>query len=496
MTTVQSGGPHLLRTNDYALPVRIAQSASAAEGAVMSTADFRRWLETRNELAGGRVTTIPFADLNGWHFDETTGNLGHVSGKFFTVQGLDVRTDSGPIQQWTQPIINQPEIGILGIVVKEFGGVLHCLMQAKMEPGNCNGVQLSPTVQATRSNYSRVHKGAAVPYLHYFQQPNDYRVVADVLQSEQGSWFFQKRNRNIVVEVTEDVELLEGFCWLTIGQLHSLLLVDDLVNMDSRTVLSCLPFTGPGLSAIYPSPHDAFDSALVRSSSEDRGALHTSSEILSWVTESRTLNEVSATTVPLNDVSNWSRSESKISHDSGAFFDVIAIDVQINGREVSGWSQPMIDPVGIGLVAFLIREVGGVLHVLVNSRIEPGYLDVAELAPTVQCTPSNYDHLPPDSLPPYVDLVLSAPAERVRFDTVLSEEGGRFYHARNRYLLIDAPENIEPADGDDFRWMALHQLVDLIRHSHYVNVQARTLVACLYSLWGASDRGEVEASAS
>ncbi|CAM5359048.1 GDP-mannose 4,6-dehydratase [Streptomyces cyaneofuscatus] len=90
--------------------------------------------------------------------------------------------DAGPA--WHQPIIVQPEVGILGILVKEFDGVPHFLMQAKMEPGNSNLLQISPTVQATRSNYTKAHKGADVRYLEYFRGPRQGRVLADVLQSE------------------------------------------------------------------------------------------------------------------------------------------------------------------------------------------------------------------------------------------------------------------------------------------------------------------------
>ena len=42
-----------------------------------------------------------------------------------------------------QPIINQPEIGFLGFITKEFNGILHFLVQAKVEPGNVNNVQIS-----------------------------------------------------------------------------------------------------------------------------------------------------------------------------------------------------------------------------------------------------------------------------------------------------------------------------------------------------------------
>ena len=53
--------------------------------------------------------------------------------------------------------------------------MLHCLMQAKMEPGNVNPLQLSPTVQATRSNYTQVHRGTGTRYLEYFVGPTAAR---------------------------------------------------------------------------------------------------------------------------------------------------------------------------------------------------------------------------------------------------------------------------------------------------------------------------------
>ncbi|NEE09324.1 NDP-hexose 2,3-dehydratase, partial [Streptomyces sp. SID7499] len=153
--------------------------------------------------------------------------------------------DDGTVTTWRQPIIKQPEVGILGLLVKEFDGVPHFLMQAKMEPGNPNLLQLSPTVQATRSNYTGAHRGAAVRYIDHFVSPEAGSVVADVLQSEHGSWFYRKSNRNMIVETTADVEPHEDFRWLTLGQLAQLLHQDDVVNMDTRTVLSAVPYADP-----------------------------------------------------------------------------------------------------------------------------------------------------------------------------------------------------------------------------------------------------------
>ncbi|WP_043260350.1 NDP-hexose 2,3-dehydratase family protein [Streptomyces hokutonensis] len=477
-----------LRRPDEHMAVRITESALAAEG-IMDLAEFHLWFAHRRATDVARVERIALDDLVRWGTDPDSGDLVHDSGGFFAVRGLSVENPGAAVPAWTQPIIDQPEIGILGILVKEFDGVLHCLMQAKNEPGNFNGVQLSPTVQATRSNYTRLHQGSAVPYLEYFQDTARHRVVADVLQSEQGAWFYHKRNRNIVVEVTEDVELRDGFCWLTLGQLHQLLDGDDLVNMDSRTVLSCLPFSGVDLAAVFPLRIGSFGSSVIRSCSDEQGALHTTDEILSWITEARARAVVRTRPVPLDHVRRWQRTSADVSHETGRFFKVIGISVRAENREVAGWTQPMVEPVGLGINAFLVKRVDGVLHVLVNARIQPGYLDVVELAPTVQATPDNYTVLPAEARPRFLSEVLEADPDRIRFDRPLSEEGGRFHHARNRYLVIEADEDYEPDDAADFRWLTLHQLVGLLRHSHYVNVEARSLIACVHSLVGAAASG-------
>ncbi|MEU8265876.1 NDP-hexose 2,3-dehydratase family protein [Sphaerisporangium sp. NPDC049002] len=468
--------------------MRIAESALSGGAHFTHVAAVRHWLSEIAERAYMDVDRLALDELDGWRHDPATGNIVHRSGGFFTVEGLDVRFPGSPVTAWTQPIINQPEVGILGILVKEFDGVLHLLMQAKNEPGNHNGLQLSPTVQATRSNYTRVHQGRPVPYLDHFRNPTG-RVLADVRQSEQGAWFYRKRNRNMVVEVAEDIEPADGFCWLTLGQVHELLSVPDLVNMDARTVLACLPFSGGGTAATFGSGGvDGFRASLIRSCDPGQGGRHRIEEILSWTTGIRSTVEIQTERIPLNRLRRWRRTGGKISHETGRFFDVIGVSVAASGREVGRWTQPMIEPIGRGVIAFLVRKIGGVLHALVNARVEPGNTDVVELAPTVQYTPGNYDHLPPEARPLLLDEVLGAPRDRIRFDTILSEEGGRFYHARNRYLIVET--DTDPAPGHPgFRWLTLHQLGELLRHSYYVNVQARTLSACLYGLTSASGGG-------
>ncbi|GAA2961880.1 NDP-hexose 2,3-dehydratase family protein [Actinokineospora diospyrosa] len=453
----------------------VARSALAG-----TTGEFDSWLADCRDRFHTRVEPVPLDRLDGWSVHPETGDIGHHSGKFFTVRGLDVEVVGAPIPRWSQPIISQPEIGILGILVREFDGVPHLLMQAKVEPGNVNGVQLSPTVQATRSNYTSVHGGKAVPYLDYFRDTSRHTVLADARQSEQGAWFHRKRNRNMVVRVDEPVEVLDGFCWLTLAQVHALLRLDDLINMDTRTVLCCFPFSGAGVAYRYPGARD-FAADLVGALDPAAPAAHTMGELLSWITDSRTRHDVRVREIPLNEVTDWRWAGGRISHDTGLFFDVVGVGVTAAGREVGRWHQPMLRPRGLGLVAFLVRRVGGVPHVLMNAKVEPGYFDVVELAPTVQCTPDTYAELPAEARPPFLDEVLAAPPERVRFDAVHSEEGGRFMHARTRYVVVETDAEVAP-DHPDYRWLAPHQLATLLRHSHYLNVQARSVLACLHSL--------------
>lgn len=149
---------------------RLTASLAATEGVATDQA-FRDWYGERLAAQRCDVTRRPVDELDGWETDRATGNIAHRSGRFFTVEGLRVEPETVQVQPWSQPIIHQDEIGVLGILVKEIDGVLHCLMQAKVEPGNVNGVQISPTVQATRSNYTRVHRGSAVRHLEYFTHP-------------------------------------------------------------------------------------------------------------------------------------------------------------------------------------------------------------------------------------------------------------------------------------------------------------------------------------
>ncbi|WP_367140670.1 MULTISPECIES: NDP-hexose 2,3-dehydratase family protein [Streptomyces] len=459
MHTVKDGQvrPQLTAREDPALPERIARSAAARRGE--GVADVAAWVQRRREEVDFTVRRIPFEELDGWSFSPESGNLVHRSGRFFTVHGLRVSVGEHPERvSWHQPIIAQPEVGILGVLTREFDGVLHFLLQAKMEPGNPELVQISPTVQATYSNYTKIHKGADVRYLEYFTDPSRGRILSDVLQSEHGSWFRRKRNRNMVVEVTGPVPDHEDFRWLTLGQIHELLHHDNTINFDARSVLAGL--YGAGASR----------------------ALHSDTELLSWLAARRSLTPITQVPVSLADIPGWRRDGYSIHHDEGRYFRVMAVSVRAGNREVGQWTQPLFEPNDQGVVAFVTRTFDGVPHYLVSARAEAGFGD-AELGPTVQCVPRNHAHLPAGQQPPFLDLVRSATPSRIRYSALHSEEGGRFLNAVSRYLVVEATDSQAPLkEPPGFRWASRDQLAAFTRYSHYVSAQARTLLVCLNTL--------------
>ena len=434
-----------------------------------------RWYRQRVDAATCTVTPVALAELDRWGFEERTGNLVHELGHFFSVEG--VRLDTGEAIH-ERPIIHQPEIGILGFLVKLVDGQPHCLVQAKMEPGNLNTVQLSPTVQATRSNHTRQHKGRATRYIDYFTGRAAGRVLVDVLQSEQGSWFWHKRNRNMVVEPLDEVELHEDFRWMPLTSLLSSLRIDHTVNMDARTVLACMPFrSAPVADGVVGDP---FVSALARSYSDPGPCPE--AEVLSWLTGARAANTWRARPVPLADLRGWRRDEDSLRDEAGQDFRIMAAQVDAKAREVTRWSQPLLEPRGQGSAILVTRVVDGSLQLLVQARYEPGLMGNVEIGPTVQI-PAGLDPAAPNGHVPYRAEALYPGSSVVRFDAVLSEEGGRFRHADTRYRIVEARRPLPEPDPERFRWVTLDPLMRLLRHSNYVNIEARSLLACLHGLW-------------
>jgi len=458
------------------------KSALCQDGLYIETTDTIAWLKKQNDEVRVNINKIPFKNLEQWYFDEINGNLKHTTGRFFSIDGLHVKTNWGAVPQWTQPIINQPEIGYLGFIVKEINGILHFLVQAKIEPGNVNYVQLSPTLQATRSNYEQAHKGRKPLYLEYFQNATSENILLDQLQSEQGARFLKKRNRNIIIKIAEEIPVHDNFIWLTLAQLKELMQYDNLVNMDSRTVISGIPFGDFNSEIVdffnFLGKNEYFQISFLKSALTIENSLHTTEEIITFLTHLKSRNDLDVTKIPLQNLQHWEITEAEIHHEENKYFKIIAVDVEIGNREVVKWSQPMVEPAQDGLCAFVCKEINSVLHFAIQAKLECGNHDIIELAPTVQTLTGDYRKAKEKALP-FLDYVLNIPKEKVYFDTLQSEEGGRFYSEQNRNMIIVAGDEINVELPPNYIWMTLNQLYTFLKFNNYLNIQARSLIAAI-----------------
>jgi oxidase EvaA len=450
-------------------------SSFVADRHITSTEAVLEWLQLANRGQPVRINRLALDALTEWHFLRDPLRFAHKSGKFFEIQGVRMRTDYGCIPCWDQPIINQPEIGILGLITKVFEGTRYFLMQAKAEPGNLNGIQLSPTLQATRSNYTMVHRGRPPRYLSYFTQHIDRTEIINQLHSEQASRFLRKRNLNVIVEPHGDVPVADGFRWLTLQQIKRLLLLDNVVNMDARSVLSCIPF--PTWGEVDVAECSAFGESLLRSASGRARPLNTLSAIVNWFSLMRARYQRIVETRGLDVMDSWSFNNGEIRHESGRYFSVIGVQVEIQDREVVRWTQPLIHHNGRGLNALVVQNIGGVLHFLLRACCYPGSLEIFELGSTVSCSDYSLRRGRSDA-PPFMSLFDEPDPRMVRFASLQSEEGGRFYHYENQYKILETPAESIIDLPEGYIWLTLGQIQHLLPHG-YFNIEARNLLACL-----------------
>ena len=462
---------------------RFLKSAVETVGLIDQTNLIINWLQDQNNKVNVSIEKTQFKNLKKWTYSNLVNRIEHQTGKFFSIEGIRVKTNWGRVNQWEQPIINQPEIGILGIITKEFHGIMHFLMQAKIEPGNVNFVQLSPTLQATKSNFTQMHKGKIPLYLEYFQKAKSDQILLDQLQSEQGARFLKKRNRNIIVNVSEEIEVYDNFIWLTLGQIKELMKYNNLVNMDTRTVISGMPFGSYNYeNQIYPllfgKALTERGEAFLKSAILNSRSINSIEDIITFLTQQKSDYELEVERVSLKDLKDWEFTDYQIHHKDSKYFKVIAVDIEIGNREVNRWSQPMIEPAQEGLCAFVCKEINGILHFAVQAKLECGNFDIIEFAPTVQCLTGNYRQTKEGALP-FLEYVINAPSCKIYYDTLQSEEGGRFFREQNRNMIIMAGEEIPIELPERYIWMTLNQLYTFLKFNNYLNIQARSLIAAI-----------------
>lgn len=447
------------------------------EGNVTDNSEIDAWIQKLNDTTKVEIHKISLKQSDFWYFDEAEGCIRNKNGSFFVIKGIQRKGKNEVLTE--QPIILQNEIGYLGILCKVIDGVLNFLMQAKIEPGNLNQIQLSPTIQATKSNFTQKHGGKKPKYLDYFINAYQHTIVVDQIQSEQSSRFYKKRNRNIIVMVNEDIPIEKNFKWMTLGQIKRLMHKDNIVNMDTRTVLSCIPYYNHHLTGqeLAEMEKQASDKALFHS------VFHTDEEaiiprIFQSINNVKMFEDITDEIVPLSALNSWHEVNNEIVCKHAYDFKVIFCDIMIEGREVTQWTQPLFEATGIALFGLFTCVDNGVRKFLVKLKKEIGCFDLVELGPSVQLEPSHVN----DEHDEITGLFLKKLKlqDHVLHDVLLSEEGGRFYHEQNRNAIIEIDkEDITVEEENGCFWVDYNTLNTLVQVNNVLNIQLRNLISLL-----------------
>lgn len=423
----------------------------SAHDVCLNVAAVTAWLadyRARHPYAHARIS---FAESAEWGWDEAGGRLVHHTGRFFAVTGF-----AGGEQH--RPLIDQPEIGTQGLIVCRAGCEIFVLAQARTEPGNLHIVELGPTVQATFSNYTRVHAGRPVTFLELFHdQSGDGRRLVDVVLPELGSYFFRKYNRNIILEVDSPSGLAGArFKWVPLRTLCALLQEPHVVNNDARLLVGLLLRSLFELSGAAPDAACPVDWILPLRARQQ-----------SWVDRIER--------VPLRALEGWEVTDDEIRRTDGSGYRVIQLRVQAADREVESWDQPMIQTLTAGCVGLLVRRRKTQWEVLLRHDLELGNEHGYLLGPSLVLASAELPEVAAGGIEPEA---WRRPEARL-VDVWCAEEGGRFFRCLNRYVVAEVQDDDDLVRPEGGVWVPLLAMIEGYAVPHVLSDDCRGILTLL-----------------
>ena len=185
-------------------------------------------------------------------------------------------------------------------------------------------------------------------------------------------------------------------------------------------------------------------------------------------------HDVHKTFVPLNELVNWNVSNEGVTCKHATDFCVRYYNIEIQGREVQKWTQPLFKATAGALFVLFTTINNGEREFLISLCPEIGCFDNVEFGPTIQL--SNENHLDKNNSIHQLFIKHKQQTKDICADVILSEEGGRFYHEQNRNMIIRVDKN-ELDLPPDYLWVSADTLHHLILNNNTLNIQLRNLMS-------------------
>jgi len=206
--------------------------------------------------------------------------------------------------------------------------------------------------------------------------------------------------------------------------------------------------------------------------------------IIEWFNKKREESDMIVEEIGVKDLEKWNIEikSGNISHDSKGFFEIIGIKVSNTfDREVGkkGWTQPMIAKNPGGILGILMKKINGVPHYLLQAKAEPGNIGKLQLSPTLQATTSNLLKAHGGKRPLFAEYFDESNNPKIIYAKWQSEDGGRFYLKSNYNMIIEIGENKELDIPNNFIWITLYQIKQLLKIENFVGPHVRGIISYL-----------------
>lgn len=114
------------------------------------------------------------------------------------------------------------------------------LVRAIPELGCFDGLELGPTVQKEAVPMSD-YEDTAIDQFFFDRLARGKGVVFDHLLSEEGGRFYHEQNRNVLMQVQEELPPMPGgYFWVDYWTLNELVQINNTLNIQLRNLLSLL----------------------------------------------------------------------------------------------------------------------------------------------------------------------------------------------------------------------------------------------------------------
>lgn len=236
-------------------------------------------------------------------------------------------------------------------------------------------------------------------------------------------------------------------------------------------------------------PSSSYEHAVECSfeSLNDWSLFFTLSQVKEWFIAKRKNASMQVIDIPISELKGW-KVDSKtgnISHDSGGFFTIHGVRVITDAREVGtgGWDQPIVEQIDYdgGLLGIIRKRFKGIPHYLCEAKMEPGNYGRVQISPTLQATFANLKKVHGGKKPHFADYFENHRDYRdikILFSAWLAEDGGRLHLKRNKGILLEVPESFEiKIPNDDFIWLSLYQIKELLKEDAWINPHIRGILS-------------------